>query len=363
MADPNCDCCNVIAEAFKSFIAWLEQIPATLFPPPPPSAPTSLRPPFLREPDFQIREHSRGFQVGKPNYGIFDTTLLPSAPLTVIKNDFATRAEAEKFVRGIPTIRRGTPRVRLPKKLQDEVLSNGSKRSLPASEQFDWTTDLDAKNIDARLQSFLNQIPLALTRSANAARDLAILPDGEVAQTRPDPANPTPTLVLIDPFQISQGMLELCAVYIHELTHVDVFQRRGFVSDELAPLLALNEFLLVSLDEELSCFKNEVTAVQQFVALVPAGSRPSFTRWVDTAISAPAKLYFASGLAAMAPATVEQRTHKIIGDEYRLDYEQYYNSARGSLVPSAAANAWISSPEWTAIQATLPAWQAAGVLP
>jgi hypothetical protein len=362
MADPNCDCCNPIAAALESFIAWLEQRVAALFPPPAPSAPTSLRPPFLREPDFQIREHSRRFQVGKPNYGIFDTTLLPSASFTVI-NDFATPAEAEKFVRGIPTIRRGTPKVRLPAKLQAEVLSNGSMRSLPASQQFDWTTDPDAQNIAARLQSFLNQIPLALTGSANATIGLAILPDGEVAQARPDPANPTPTLVLIDPFQISQGMLELCAAYIHELTHVDVFQRRGFPSVELALLLALNEFLLVSLDEELSCFKNEVIAVQQFVALVPAGSRPSFTTWVDTAISAPAKLYFASGLAAMAPATVEQRTHKIIGDEYRLGYEKNYNSARGSLVPSAAANAWISSPEWTAIQATLPAWQAAGVLP
>jgi hypothetical protein len=353
MANPNPDLCNPLA-IWEAFIALLLGTSATASPPSSSSLPTSLCPPFLREPDFEIREHSGRFQVGKPNYGIFDATVLPSAPFTVI-GEFATRPEADKFIHGIP-------KVRLPAQLLTEVHPNGSVSSLPASRQFNWTTDPDARNIADRLTDFLNHIPLGATLPGppNVVLNLAILPDP--AQTRPDPANPNRAIVLIDPFQISQGVLELCATYVHELTHAQFYQRRGFPPAELTSLLSRDDYLLVNLDEEFSCFKNEVTAVQQFLAVVPAHHRQAFTDWVDTAISAPAKLYFASGLAAMSPATVENLIHKFVGDEYLLRYQDEYRSVRGSLVPSAAASAWISSPEWTAIQATRPLWQNSGVL-
>src|SRR5262245_39168433 len=97
MADPNSVLCNPLA-IWEAFIAMLLGTSPTASPVPSSGVPTGLRPPFLQEPNFEIRAQAGRFQVGKPQFGIFDSTVPPSAPFTVI-TDFATQPEAEQFIR------------------------------------------------------------------------------------------------------------------------------------------------------------------------------------------------------------------------------------------------------------------------
>ena len=358
MAQNTVDLCNPLA-VWQLFIQFLTGPAPAAAPPPRSRLPTTLRPPMLREPDLECRENpgTGVFQVGKHDFAIDDLSVRPNAPFQVVQG-FAARPDAEAFIRT-------TPRVRMPGRLRIEVNAAGAINTLPAGRSFDWRTDPDALSTGARLSQILTRIPLVATlpSSSLVKLNMALLPVETAGMHAPDPGNPARSFVLIDPFQVTNGVLELAATYIHELTHGKFYHGRGFSSAELVPLLSREAYVLVTLDEELACFKNEVEAVKQTLAAGPADLQAAASGWVDVSIEPPAALYFSDLFASKPPSVLEDLTHQVIGESYLLENQaQYDRIRRSALVPGAAAQAWPTSAEWTAIQGTLPLWQRAGVL-
>jgi hypothetical protein len=358
MAQNNVDLCNPLA-VWQLFIQFLTGPAPAAAPLPPSTLPVTLRPPMLREPDLEIRPKpgTGNLLVGKPDFALDNLSVRPDAEFKVVK-EFAARAGAEAFMRA-------TPRVRMPGLLHVEMDSAGAITTLPAARSFDWRGDPDAVRTGERLSEFLTRIPLfsSLPDSSLVKLNMALLPAEVDAAHRPDSGNPARSFVLIDPFHVKNGVLELAATYIHELTHGKFYHERGFSASELIPLLSREEYVLVALDEELACFKNEVEAVKQFLASCPADLQAAAGGWVDVSIEPPAALYFSDLFASKPPSVLEDLSRQVVADSYLLEQQANYDRIRGSApVPSAAAQAWVTSAEWTAIQGTLPLWQRAGVL-
>ena len=358
MAQTNVDLCNPLA-VWQLFIQFLSGNTPVAASAPPWNLPATLGPPLLREPILEIRPKpgTGAFQVGKPDFALDDLSVRPYAVFNVVK-EFVARADAEAFVRA-------TPRVRMPGRLERMVDEKGKITPLPASRSFDWRGDPDAVRTGERLSEIMTRIPLfaSLPASSLVKLNMALLPAGNTGQHRLDPGNPARSFVLIDPFQVENGVLELAATYIHELTHGKFYHDRGFAPLELIPLLSREEYVLVTLDEELACFNNEVEAVRQFLASSSAGLKDAASGWIDISIDPPAALYFSDEFASKPPSVLEDLTRGVVADKYLLQAkEEYARVRRSALAPGAAARAWLTSAEWTAIQGTLPLWERAGVL-
>jgi hypothetical protein len=359
MAQPNVDLCNPLS-IFEALIQFLTGASPSATPPVSSRLPTTLQPPLLYEPDYEVRPQvgSSRFELVKPNYGVFDAQARPSTPVIVIQS-FATRGEAE-------AMKSKLPRVRLPGRFLVKVETNGSLTPLPVPEQFNWTADADAQACGRRLQDMLTQMPIfaTLPAASQVALNVARLSRGTPASHIIDPKNANHSFVMVDPFQI-KSVAELAAVYIHELTHGQYYHRRGFNPTELVMLLTRDDYLLVALDEELACYKNEANAIQQFIAAAPSAMQGPFRDWMDFAIRPPASVYFSQETASIPPPALDELVHEIIGRLNLDDFKRDYDSTRtaGTIVLSPAASTWVSSSEWAAIQATRVQWQRAGQLP
>ena len=351
---PNPDLCNPLA-VWQALIELLAGPPPNSRPAPTAPVNGSLRPPLLREPEYTIEADrvAGKFQLRKPNFEIYDNAITPATPSTLIQ-EFPSQAEAETF-------RRTLPRVRLPGRLQNQFADNGSVSTLSPSRRADWRSEPDAADSLRRLTDVFAHMPVVagLPDGTKVALNLAILPPDEVARFVSEASTPVVHIDLFKP----RGILGVAAAYIHELTHAEYFFRRGFPVHELPHLLTREEYVLVTVDEELACFMNEVKAVEEFVSSVPAAVRPAFVKDIDVAIEAPAALYFSSAVSGATRAQVDRLTREIVGEAYALGAEdEYARIVAASGTPSAAASAWVSSREWTTIKATRPAWIDAGVL-
>lgn len=320
----------------------------------PAPVPATIRPPLLKEPEYEIRKTAAGkFQLGKPDFGIMDVAISPGAPFTLVQ-EFGNESDAVAFKARLPAMT-------LPAKFEVEIQPDGRATALPVSARADWTTSADALKTSERLKLVLDRIPLTSTLpdGTTVRLSLAKLPKDHMAQFHGGP-NPT---VFVDPFQASKGVLGLAAEYVHELTHAGFFQRRGFSGTGLPKLLTRDEYVLAVLDEEYAAFKNEAEAIRQFLSTVPPRVKDRFQYWIETVIEEPSVLYVSSSMASTPVATLNRITRQVIGSEYVIDARQGYESLKaGPMSPGAAETAWVGSSEWAAIQATRSLWEEAGAL-
>jgi hypothetical protein len=358
MTQNNVDLCNPLA-VWQLFIQFLSGTTPAAASPPPSNLSATLPPPLLREPILDVRpKPGTGiFQVGKYEFALDDLSVRPDAVFNVVK-EFSARADAEAFVQA-------TPRIRLPGRLRYTIDEDNDVTTLPDSLSFDWRGDPDAVRTMDRLNEIMTRIPLfdSLPDSRLVTLVMALLPAEATGLHRPDPRNPARSFVLIDPFKVEKGVLEMAATYIHELTHAKFYHDRGFDSLELIPLLSRGEYMLVYLEDELACFNNEVKAVRQFLSSCSFNLQEAASGWIATTINPPAAFYFTDMFASEPPTVLEDLARQVVVDFYLSLAKASYARIRGSaLAPGAAARAWLTSAERTATQGTLPMWTRAGLL-
>jgi len=354
MPDP-VDYCNPLS-IWQALIQFLTGSTPSSSTTTPPSVPGGIVPPLLNEPDYLIRETAAGkFQLGKPDFEIFDRAILPSAPFTMIQ-EFVTYAEAQAFQATLPPMK-------LPGKLHLQFDRAGKGSALPG-EHPDWTAAPDAAKTSERLKAVLNRIPLmnTLPDATTVKLLMARLPAGMMAHF-----NEIRRAVYVDLSQASQaskGVLGLAATYIHELTHASNFERRGFFSNELAKLLKPDEYVLNALNDEYVAFQNEAKGIGQFLSTVPIDVKHKFQNNIEKAIDPPSTLYLSTTTASVPVATLDKLARETIGPGYLSGAQDDYalSKANPEIVPSAEATAWVTSPEWTAIQTTRSLWVDAGML-
>lgn len=361
MAQNNVDLCNPLA-VWQLLIQFLSGTTPAAASPTPSNLPDTHPPPMLREPALEIRlkPGTSYIQVGKPDFAIDDLSVRPDADFKVVKEKFASRAEAEAFKQALP-------RVRLPGRLRWElrIVNNEEVLKRLSRPLFNWwPPDPEAQRTGERLTEIIDRIPLfvsllkPLLDSELVILNMGLLPSGTRAIF-----HPAESIIFIDPFQVEKGILEVAATFIHELTHAKFYHERGFRNSELIPLLSREEYVLVVLNDELAGFKNGVDAVKQFLATCPEDLKRASKGWIFDSITRPMAFYFAEEWESEPPSLLEDATCNEIADNYLLKAQKEYdNKRRSAPAPSPAARAWLTSAEWAAIQGTLPLWQRARVL-
>jgi hypothetical protein len=318
--------------------------------PPPTSSTAALLPPLLREPNLEVRPVAGGrFAIGKPTYGLFDTTVRPDAAFTKIQ-EFASEAAARAAMEKLP-------RVRLPAKLTFSLEPGKPLERLSASEQLDWSSDADAVRLKSQLDALSGPSPLFASFSSLKFRVMQAKLRGIEGIHLEDPDRPGESLILLDPFQ-TPGLLAMAANLVHELTHARQFQDRGFLVQDTAPQLSKDEFCLLYLEDEFDCYVNTGKFVEE--SLGPhVTSEPfldNFPRVLETGSALYLLRHESRFDTTRALHEVRRETILVYADNADSAHSSASTETRGN---QAAVTAWLSGAEWAAIKSRQHLWDEA----
>jgi hypothetical protein len=213
---------------------------------------TMSTPAFLQEPHYFVEKEGGRWRVRKPRLRVLEAAEsgLPQA-WTIFEDQHWTTAEKRK---------NALPRLRLNRALVKFNPLTGQRTPIE-----DWTGQADAEEIEADIQAFLIRFALATPRALFSSTPVYMAQlAGASGHTAEESNDPRQFVIYVDPFRAT-GRLHAASTLVHELSHVERYQRREFHANRAAAVLPKADFILVGAADELAAYEAEAAFLQSFL--------------------------------------------------------------------------------------------------
>jgi hypothetical protein len=215
-------------------------------------------PAFLQEPDYLIEQGDK-WRVKKPRLQLIEPVEsgLPEA-WTIFEDEQRAAVEQHKSA---------LPRLRL-----NRVLVRFNPLTRQRTPIADWTGQGDAQEIERDIHSLVNRFAPAAAQALFSSIPLYMARlNGATGHTAEEPGDSRRFVIYLDPFRAT-GRLHAASTLVHELSHVERYQTRGFHANRAAAVLPKADFILLGAADELAAYQAEAALIESFLDSISSGA-------------------------------------------------------------------------------------------